>query len=91
MGSRLYFRWMWFWCWACYRAYLALPAASSHNTRYGRALMWLLGYAGAYAHSDPSNFHLCSFFYRTDAEQSAAWDRHLSAMSQADQGNPNAT
>lgn len=75
--KRLYFEWMWFWCWGCYRAYRALPVASSHATRYGRFLMWLLEYAGAYAHSSRADFHLCSFFYRSKAEQSAAWDQHL--------------
>lgn len=60
--SRIYFEWMWFWCWACYRAYTALPVASNHHTRYGRFLMWLLGYAGCYAYCERSNFHQCSFF-----------------------------
>jgi hypothetical protein len=79
-----YFWWMWFWCWLCYRAYMTLPVASSHHTLYGRFLMWLLSYAGAYAHSDLSDFHLCNFFYRTKEEQDAAWDGHLAGISQAD-------
>lgn len=86
MNNRIYFRWMWFWCWACYRAYLALPTPSSHSTRYGHFQMWLLGYAGAYAHSNLSNFHLCDFFYRTEEEQCAAWDRHLSVPRPQDGG-----
>lgn len=79
MSKSLYFRWMWLWCWTCYRLYMAIPPASTHASRYGRFNMWLLGYAGAYAHSDLNTFHLCDFFYRTREEQSAAWDRHLSA------------
>ena len=80
MSADLYFRWMWFWCWLCYRAYMVLPVADSHHTRYGRFTLWLLGYAGCYAHSTIEDFHLCNFFYRTEAEQDAAWVRHLSAL-----------
>jgi hypothetical protein len=74
--KRLYFEWMWLWCWACYRAYMALPIPRP-DTRYDRFLMWLLGYAGAYAESSRADFHLCSFFYRSKAEHVAAWDRYL--------------
>ena len=70
--------WMRFWCWLCFRTYLALPIANDLKSRYGRLTMWLLGYAGAYAHSNRETFHLCSFFYRTKAEQDAAWDEYLS-------------
>ena len=83
--KRIYFEWMWFWCWCCYRTYMAIPPADSHESRYGRFNMWLIGYAGAYAHSD-SDFHLCSFFYRTKEEQSAAWDRHIATLSPSDRG-----
>lgn len=79
--KRLYFEWMWLWCWSCYRAYMALPPAASHQSRWGRFQIWLLGYAGGYAHSTRADFHLCSFFYRSKAEQSAAWDRHLGVKS----------
>lgn len=74
----LYFRWMWFWCWFCHRAYLSLPIASTHKSRYGRFSLWLLGYAGSYAHSDLSSFHLCSYFHRSKEDQDAAWDRFVS-------------
>lgn len=76
-STRAFFYLMRFWCWLCYRAYMLSPVASSHGTRYGRFMMWVLGYAGAYAHSTPDDFYLCNFFYRTKAEQSEAWDRHL--------------
>jgi len=76
----LYHRWMWFWCWACYRAYLVLPSAFEHGTLYRKFSFWLLGYAGAYAHSDPDNFYLCRFFYRSDAECEAAWDLHIAQL-----------
>lgn len=72
-----YHHWMWFWCWLCHLTYMASPVADSQHSRYGRFQMWLLGYAGAYAHSDRGNFHLCLFFYRDRAEHSAAWDRHI--------------
>lgn len=49
--SKLYFHCMWFWCWLCYRAYIALPIACTHNSSYGRFTLWLLGYGGAYANS----------------------------------------
>lgn len=63
MTWTLYHRWMWFWCWLCYRAYMALPMPYSHHTRYGRFNMWLLGYAGCYAHCDTrESFGECSFF-----------------------------
>lgn len=42
----------WFWCWLCYRAYLALPIAGTHRSLYGKFTLWLLGYAGFYAY-DP--------------------------------------
>lgn len=42
----------WFWCWLCYRAYLALPIAGTHKSIYGKFTLWLLGYAGFYAY-DP--------------------------------------
>jgi hypothetical protein len=80
MSHAVYFNLMRFWCWLCYRAYMASPVAMSHSTRYGLFQMWLLGYAGAYAHSTRADFHLCDFFYHTRAEQSAAWDRHLAAL-----------
>lgn len=41
----------WFWCWLCFRAYLALPIAGTHKSIYGKFTLWLLGYAGFYAHS----------------------------------------
>lgn len=75
--KRIYFEWMWFWCWACYRIYTAIPAPDIHASHYGRFNMWLLGYAGAYANSSRADFHLCNFFYRNDAEQKLAWETHL--------------
>lgn len=42
----------WFWCWLCYRAYLALPLPMTHRSTYGKFSLWLLGFAGFYAH-DP--------------------------------------
>ena len=63
---------MWFWCWACFRAYMALPSSRTHRSRYGRFMLWLLGHAGAYAHSDRSNFHLCSYFCSSSDEQEEA-------------------
>jgi len=78
-----YHYWMWFWCWACFKAYMNLPTASTHHSRYGRFLMWLLGYAGAYAHSDDGKtFHLCDFFYPTRQAQSDAWDLHTTKTDQ---------
>lgn len=85
MKHALYFRWMWFWCWACYRAYLALPMPDLHSTIYGRVNLWILGWAGAYAHSTLNDFHLARFFYRSDAEQAVAWEKHL-AVPPADRG-----
>ena len=84
MVSRLYFRWMWFWCWACYRLYLALPSHYQRSGFYRGFSLWLLGYAGSYAHSTLADFHLCNFFYRTEAEQCAAWDRYLATLPPAD-------
>lgn len=83
MPPVFYVKWMWLWCWACYRAYLVLPSAFSHGTLYRKFSFWLLGYAGAYAHSEPGNFHLCRFFYGSDEAQSAAWDRYVSELSSA--------
>lgn len=88
MGSRLFFWSMRFWCWTCYRVYMAIPAPDSHASRYGQFNMWLLGYAGAYAHSDLSDFHLCNFFYRTKGDQSAAWERHIAALPPANWETP---
>lgn len=45
----------WFWCWLCFRFYLAAPIASTHKSLYGRFMLWVLGYAGYYAHT-PSPF-----------------------------------
>lgn len=42
----------WFWCWLCYRAYLAFPMPRTHKSPYGRFSLWMLGYAGFYAY-DP--------------------------------------
>lgn len=42
----------WFWCWLCYRAYLALPMPDTHKSLYGRFSLWILGFAGFYAY-DP--------------------------------------
>src|SRR5258708_36363927 len=80
MSADLYFRWMWFWCWLCYRAYMVLPVADSHHTRYGRFTLWLLGYADCYAHSPIEDFQLCNFFYRPQPEQDAACARHVAAL-----------
>lgn len=68
-----------FWCWLCYRAYLTLPMSGSHESLYGRFSLWLLGFAGAYAHSDRDTFPLCLFFYRSKEEQSVAWDAFLAS------------
>lgn len=83
-----YFAWMWFWCWLCFRIYLAIPTPRTHESLYGKLALWLLGYAGAYAHSNLSNFHLCRFFYGSDEAQCAAWDRYLSAITQAQSEHP---
>lgn len=40
----------WFWCWLCYRAYLALPLPRTHQSLYGRFSLWILGHAGFYAY-----------------------------------------
>lgn len=45
-------RLQWVGCWFAYHAYLKLPFKHDHSTRYGRFKLWLLGFAGAYAHSD---------------------------------------
>lgn len=42
----------WFWCWLCYRTYLALPTPATHKSFYGRFCLWILGFAGFYAY-DP--------------------------------------
>lgn len=80
----LYVKWMWIWCWGCYRIYLAVPMPETHKSLYGQLSLWLLGYAGAYANSNPDNFHLCRFFYGSDEAQCAAWDRYLAALSNGD-------
>ncbi len=41
----------WFWCWLCFRVYIALPMPRTHKSLYGRFSLWILGYAGYYAHS----------------------------------------
>lgn len=63
---------MWFWCWLCFKAYILLPVSGSHKTTYGLLMLWVLGYAGAYAHCTRKNFHLCRFFFRSDEEWRAA-------------------
>jgi hypothetical protein len=73
---------MWFWCWLCYRLYLALPVAN-FNTRYHRFTLWLLGYGGAYAHSTREDFHWCAFFFESDEACRAAWAKHLDETSTA--------
>lgn len=40
----------WFWCWLCFRTYLALPLPQTHQSYYGRFSLWILGYAGFYAY-----------------------------------------
>lgn len=62
----MYERWMWIWCKACFKVYLALPLPATHKSLYGRFSLWLLGYAGAYAHSTRENFHQCSFFDKAE-------------------------
>lgn len=43
---------LWFWCYMAFKLYLWLPfEQAGYETRYGRFKLWLLGYAGAYAHS----------------------------------------
>jgi hypothetical protein len=42
----------WIWCWAAYHLWVALPFAPYHETRYGKFRLWLLAYAGSYAHSE---------------------------------------
>lgn len=42
----------WFLCWAAYRLYRILPVTLNSGSRYWRFNMWLVGYAGAYAHSE---------------------------------------
>jgi len=41
----------WAWCYTAYKLYLWLPIARTHKTPYGRFMLWLLGFGGAYAHS----------------------------------------
>jgi hypothetical protein len=41
----------WFWCWLCFRTYLALPMPRTHKSVYGRLSLWILGFAGFYAHT----------------------------------------
>jgi hypothetical protein len=41
----------WFWCWLCFKAFLALPTCRTHQSVYGRFTLWLLPYAGYYAYS----------------------------------------
>jgi hypothetical protein len=45
-------RLQWVWCYAAYKLYIWLPVGSDHKNLYGRFQMWLLGYGGAYAHSE---------------------------------------
>jgi hypothetical protein len=78
-----YHHWMWFWCWLCYRLYLALPAAMNLNTRYSRICLWLLGYAGCYAYGTRENFPWCRFFFESDEACRAAWAKHLNEASAA--------
>jgi hypothetical protein len=44
-------RTLWIWCYIAFKLYLWLPTSLNHKTLYGRFALWLLGYAGAYAHS----------------------------------------
>lgn len=82
----LHVKFMWLWCWFCYRAYMASPVAHDLHTRFGRLQMWLIGYAGAYAYSSELDFHLCRFFYGSDEAFNAAWDRHLTQHPSAHRG-----
>lgn len=41
----------WIWCRIAFHLYLWLPMAASHKSLYGRLTLWLLGFAGAYAHT----------------------------------------
>ncbi len=45
-------RLQWIWCYAAFRLYMVLPFSMSHKTLYGRLKLWLLSYAGTYAHSE---------------------------------------
>jgi hypothetical protein len=47
MADRAY----WFWCWLCFKTFMALPHARTHESLYGRITLWLLSYAGYYAYS----------------------------------------
>lgn len=79
-----YHHFMWFWCWACFRAYLTLPMPATHKSRYGRFNLWLLGFAGGYAHSTRADFHLCIWFHPNEEAQAAAWEAHSDAVASQD-------
>jgi len=53
----------WFWCYTAFKLYLWLPFAPKHETRYGQFKLWLLGYGGAWAHSE--NFADFSRWFRS--------------------------
>lgn len=74
----IYHHFMWFWCRSCFRVYMVLPLAKSHRSIYGAFMLWLLGYAGAYANTSRTTFYLCRFFYRSDVDHQMAWARHSS-------------
>ena len=45
-------RLQWFGCYVAYKIYNWLPPADNHQSLWGRFQMWLLGFGGAYAHSE---------------------------------------
>lgn len=49
-------RLQWFGCYLAFRLYLAIPLARDIKSRLARLQLWLLQYAGAYAHSPDFEF-----------------------------------
>ncbi len=50
------------WCYVAFQTYMLLPGARTHQSRYGRFTLWLIGYGGAYMHSDNyADFRVNSF------------------------------
>lgn len=45
-------RLQWIGCKIAFHIYLWLPHSRTHESRYGRFCLWLLGYGGAYAYND---------------------------------------
>ena len=53
------------WCYVAFKLYLWLPFSQRHDTRYGRFMLWLLEYGGAYAYSNDYRWFRDNAFRRS--------------------------